>query len=915
MSNIPTLSQLSRDWLSMANEYRPSAFWFWNAEMDDSQIEASVTEMARNGIREFLIHPSHGMTIEYLSHEYFQQFRLTLDLARKYELKVWVYDEYAWPSGVAGGKLLEEYPDFCGWILRFDRDKHGNVSACPQRQNRVMDNVVGAPWTKHTPGYVDTLSKDAIAKFIEMTHQRVYNECREYFDDVIVGFFTDEPMLMVGCLSQDYGMFDLPSVPWTPELPKWFEERFGYDLEAHYAELADGGPSTVKSDYWQLIKDVHSETYHGQIGRWCREHDVKYTGHLVSEDWPINHVRFSGSMFQCMKHMDIPGIDYLGCLKKPEDRFWEQVIVASIARHTGSKHVYCEAYNLSPLDLRLGRMLREAQLFGIHGVDDIALMAFPQRWDGIRKRCLWPPIFTNAPWWQFYDLFRDAFARSLSLTSLGNRNAKYAVLYPQEQLEQTSTYTSCHDETEVASRMIKQSGLAVYSAYETYDFVFPEILNQAHVENDCIIFPHAEYQAILAPSEVAYSDASMAELDRIRQAGGQVIDDLQAVEKVAPSWQDMMAVKIGPKSNACRIYRFDYPDGTLFAIRNVTEELATIEVSTHQALTEWDSTQGRCVDRCGQHKWEINPYSTQYFSISDRAFGPSEASTQVLPIQTEWTIATERPNMAYLSNVQFHHPEHDWVDADDWGYSSLYRSSNDRRFATVVPKCLAGQREITMRGEFICEVVPEQLGMLFESEHLDSLTINGVSIDLNSAKPMPVWDSSCTLVDIRHAVRSGKNLVSGIIRFSEWESSIFNDAFLTIETAMPSCDLRLAGAFRLTGDKITRDSDSPITLPLDLAEAGFSQYTGIAILRTQVDVDSERIIGLSVDPISEDSLEVLIDGVSVGRGIVRPYNFTFPSLSSGRHELQLQMASTSANILDQPAPWGIRSVSWILSEN
>ena len=122
-----------------------------------------------------------------------------------------------------------------------------------------------------------------------------------------------------------------------------------------------------------------------------------------------------------------------------------------------------------------------------------------------------------------------------------------------------------------------------------------------------------------------------------------------------------------------------------------------------------------------------------------------------------------------------------WLDAVDWGFSPMYRSTNDKRFATVVPKCLAEQKEIAIRGDFFCEDVPDQMGVLFECDHLDSLTINDVSIDLNYTQPLPVWDFSCRLVDIRYAVRPGQNIVTGTIRFSARETTIFDDAFLTLD--------------------------------------------------------------------------------------------------------------------------------------
>ncbi len=912
MSKQVSLLSISRDWLSMAERYRPNAFWFWNAEMTPAGIEASLDEMAAKGLREILIHPSHGLTVEYLSEEYFNLLRLALAAARKRGLKIWIYDEYAWPSGTAGGRLLTEYPDYCGWILVFHRDEHGTISARPVRQDRVLDSAVASPWSTSVPGYLDTLRREAVGQFIKMTYQRVYEECREYFSDVIIGFFTDEPVMMIGTVTENYGMWDVPSVPWTPEIPKMFQERFGYDIVPQYAELAMGSDSQVKRDYWDLLKGLHAETYHGQIADWCREHGVLYTGHLFSEDYLLNHTRFSGSVFQCLRRMDIPGIDYLGVGRRPEDRFWEHVLVASIARHAGRSRVFCEAYNLLPMDTRLSDMLYLAQFFGIHGIDDIALMAFRQGSDGIRKRCQWPTLFTDAPWWDFYELYRDAVARSLALTSLGTRKARYALLYPQEQLEQTDAFYSCTALTDPGSKMICEAGLRVYAAGETFDFVFPEILGEASVNGDSIAFPHAVYDAILAPSDVQYSEADKEYLQRLRQAGGTIIENLDALKSVEPSWRKTISVQISPDPNACRIYQYEYPDGVMYAIHNVTPNQAVLNVSSQDEITEWDPLTGRCIHRDRGHEWSLSAYRTVYISISNTPIASSDTKTEEMPLAAEWTITTERPNMSYLSNLQFQHPQKGWMDPGPWGYACFYRQESDRRYVTTIPTAFAGMTHIPMRAEITLRDTPSSIGILYEKEHLETLSINGISIQLGDSISIPVWDSSCRYIDISSAVRVGYNTVNGTLRYADWEVNHLGKGFVVLETSMPTCDVRLAGDYRFLNEDIVCDKHLPMSLPLELGEAGYSQYSGIAVLTATLNVPDDSVIGLVVDPIREDAVEVLLDGVSMGRCIARPYRFLSTGIPLGRHEVQIRIAGTSANIMDEPVPWGIRSVGWIV---
>jgi hypothetical protein len=85
-----SLVQLSQNWSNLAEKFSPAAFWFWNAAMTEEEIASTISELAKNKISEILLHPVHGMLIEYLSDEYFDQVRYALSLAPKNGIVVWI---------------------------------------------------------------------------------------------------------------------------------------------------------------------------------------------------------------------------------------------------------------------------------------------------------------------------------------------------------------------------------------------------------------------------------------------------------------------------------------------------------------------------------------------------------------------------------------------------------------------------------------------------------------------------------------------------------------------------------------------------------------------------------------------------------------------------------------------------------
>ena len=71
--------------------------------------------MQANGVEEFFIHPRQGLggvfgqteNAYYLSRDYFDKVGFVLGKARELGMHAWLYDDLNWPSGYAGGRVLE----------------------------------------------------------------------------------------------------------------------------------------------------------------------------------------------------------------------------------------------------------------------------------------------------------------------------------------------------------------------------------------------------------------------------------------------------------------------------------------------------------------------------------------------------------------------------------------------------------------------------------------------------------------------------------------------------------------------------------------------------------------------------------------------------------------------------------------
>ncbi|MDG0808510.1 hypothetical protein [Cohnella rhizosphaerae] len=105
--------------------YRIVPFWFWNGDMSEAAIELQIGEMADKGVGGFFICARQGLTVPYLSQVWFDRVRFAVETAKTFGLEVWIYDEYPYPSGMAGGEVTLEHPDakhHTLWSLRETRE-------------------------------------------------------------------------------------------------------------------------------------------------------------------------------------------------------------------------------------------------------------------------------------------------------------------------------------------------------------------------------------------------------------------------------------------------------------------------------------------------------------------------------------------------------------------------------------------------------------------------------------------------------------------------------------------------------------------------------------------------------------------------------------------------------------------------
>ncbi|MBO7680121.1 MAG: hypothetical protein J6S75_10680, partial [Thermoguttaceae bacterium] len=317
--------------------YGTGEILFWNDKTDEESIRTVYDELASQWVKETFFYPTFGLASEYLSEEFFREFEQSLAEAKSRGMKLWLYDEYSWPSGFAGGKLIEAVPTAAASSLAFsdlavdsDTTLPENTVAVYRRQPDRWENITQEVKDKtiteanallvvrNRAGredrlsggvYCDMMQKGVTEKFIELTHEGYFKHSGGEFGKTIPGIFTDEMTLSRA------GPF-----PWTDDLPEWFGKKFGYSIldvlpllnDTTDTVLPDGrrvASPEVRHHYLSTLIDLSVDRWAKPIFQFCEDHDIAATGHYGEHEWSrVVHLVDAGSLYMWQQQ---PAIDLI----------------------------------------------------------------------------------------------------------------------------------------------------------------------------------------------------------------------------------------------------------------------------------------------------------------------------------------------------------------------------------------------------------------------------------------------------------------------------------------------------------------------------------------------------------------------------------------------------------------------------
>ncbi len=393
---------------------------------DENTVRETLEAYKSVGIDQYLIYPRSGLETEYMSEEWLQLCEWFCRHAQRLGMKIWLYDEYNWPSGSCKGRVPAENPDF----------------EC--KEFAVYKQADGAcRWKLHSaPGWADNYSFKAMQRFIELTHTRYEERLKKYMGSTIVGIFTDEPAHGVPI------RFDgTPSVRFRyyDGVEEEYKAATGRDLRADVeAYLADNAKDKVWAVYCDLLGKRFRQAFFDPIRAWCDRMGILSTGHMIAEQNTSDSARYNGKPLHALKGLSLPGMDEIGTRFATQHIEWITYAVAQHAAGRRGNGGMVELFALGPADMTHATHRQMIWLSAMHKIDRYVLAVAPLDARGnFEKHGYFNPFTRMQPWFPAFRLLSEDATQAASYATKPVR-CDVAVRYPQSEAARLSARNQPH---------------------------------------------------------------------------------------------------------------------------------------------------------------------------------------------------------------------------------------------------------------------------------------------------------------------------------------------------------------------------------------------------------------------------------------------------------------------------------------
>ena len=578
-------------------EYRCAPFWAWNCDLKKEELFKEIDFMKEMGMGGFHMHTRVGMSTTYLSNEYMEFIRACTEKAKNDNMLAWLYDEDKWPSGCAGGYVTKNHKHRQKYIVftptpytdntvaeveaeaeasaavkkqgkgtllakydvKLDSDgyleSYLKIPETEQGENDVwyayLETAANSPWFNFE-SYVDTLSKEAMDEFINITHERYKETIGEYFGNTVPSIFTDEPQVTRKTTLDFAAQKKDVILPFTTDFDDTYKACYGECVLDKLPEVIwnkKGVASVTRYRYHDHTSERFVNAFADNIGAWCKKNNIKLTGHMMEELTLHSQTSALGEAMRSYRGFDLPGVDML-CDRRELSTVKQAV---SAAHQYGCEGAMSELYGVTNWDFDFRGHKVQGDWQAALGISVRVPHLYWVSMKGEAKRDYPASIGHQSSWYKEYSFIEDHFARVNTLMTRGTPDIKIGVIHPIESfwIDFGPNDQCVAVQKELDDRFKQINEWLLYGTLD-YDFISESLLPEQYKgSNNGFCVGEMKYDTVVVPALKTIRSTTLKALNEFAKNGGNIVfmgqipSLVDAVESNVPTKLAKKCKKIG----------------------------------------------------------------------------------------------------------------------------------------------------------------------------------------------------------------------------------------------------------------------------------------------------------------------------------------------------------------------------------
>ena len=520
INNFPSLSA---EFKAPSAEYTTAPFFVWNYKITRKEIDNYLNDFKKEGSSQVFIHPRPGLVTEYLSDEWFELYKYTVEKGKELGMNIWIYDENSYPSGFAGGHVPDQMPESVNQGQGLKMTKFESLPDTADKYYLCLKDEDGK-FTDITPSlegekgktgkyilfsktyygksdwyggfsYVDLLYPGVTHKFIEITMTGYEKNFGSEFGKTVPGTFTDEPHI------------NSPGgIRWTPDLFEVFQKQWNYNLKTQLPSLYEevGDWKQVRHNYTQTLLQLFIDRWAKPWYYYCKDNNLKFTGHYWEHEWP--NMRPGGDNMAMYAWHQVPAIDMLfnqfndSSVKAQFGNIRAVKELASAANQTGMQRKLSETYGGAGWELTFTDMKRLGDWEYVLGVNLMNQHLSHITLAGARKYD-YPLTFTyHEPWWNDYKYINDHYARLSMALSSGRQVNDILIMEPTTSSWLYDSYAKSNKRSGEIGQAFQDFITKLEKSQVEYDLGSENIIkDMGSVRNSKLLIGNGSYSTVVIP--------------------------------------------------------------------------------------------------------------------------------------------------------------------------------------------------------------------------------------------------------------------------------------------------------------------------------------------------------------------------------------------------------------------------------